>query len=576
MKKRLLCLVLSAIMILFCFAGCAKKTEGKVKSEIGKEASKGAEKLAMYLMSEQPVSEKQEKMMEDAVNAITEEKYKIRIDLRYETPDKYYEKLESDLKTMKEFYAGDLSGKTTHEPVYVDENGQPKIDYPDVEPFDVDIFYFGGYDRYLDYKAKDYLFQLDDEISGASKALKAVINRNLLDSFYSANGGYFAVPTNRLMGEYEYLLIRKEVLEESYYSLDGFDSLVSKDCQNLLEMVNTNNRDKYVPLYSATKDLPLKDVKFFGAQSNGLLTNEFSVIGGTFDSSKTAGTAGAYADMNNILSSDDKGSLGAQDQIRILKGYEFKGYYATEGEADKPFAVGYIKGGLGVTEEYEKDYEIVPISDPIIDTNDLYESMFGVTKLSNSTAASMKILTLLNTDEEFRNIILYGIEGENYVWKNSEKPDANGAYYSVVHRLTNDPEKIYVMDPEKTGNVALAYTSSDENPAVKKRMRDHNFGLKNDFVLGFSFYDAVNGDTPAISKEQHDTYLSLNEFSAEVYKEILDAKTSEELQAVFDKINNKFNSDAAIMQLVTKSGEKLSHADYYNKWLTDKKLIETP
>jgi len=151
MKKRLLCFALSTIMILFCFAGCGKKSEAKVMADIGKEASEGTEHLAMYLMSEEPVSEKQEKLIEDAVNAITEAKFKIRLDLRYETPDKYYAKLEADLAEMKEFYDSGAVNKTTHEPVYVDDEGRPKVDYPDVEPFDVDIFYFGGYDRYLDY-----------------------------------------------------------------------------------------------------------------------------------------------------------------------------------------------------------------------------------------------------------------------------------------------------------------------------------------------------------------------------------------------------------------------------------------
>ena len=578
MKKKLLCLVLSAIMILFCFAGCAEKTETKVKEDIGKESSEGAEKLTMYLMSEQPVSAAQEALMEEAVNKITEAKFKIRIDLRYATPDTYYTKLDSDLAEMKAFYEGGAVGKTTHEPVYVDENGLPQIDYPDVEEFDVDIFYFGGYDRYLDYMSKGYLFKLDDEISGSSKALKSVINRNLLDSFYSANGAYYAVPTNRIIGEYEYLLLNKQVLKDTYSSASEFDSLVSENTQELLEKVDKYNRDNYVPLYSATKDLPLKDVKYFGVQANGLLTNDFSVIGGTFDSKLSYGTKNAFADLNNILSSDDKGSLGAKTQIEILKGYEFDGYYATEEELaeNKPFAVGYVKGGLGVAEQYAADYEIVPISAPTIDTNDLYESMFGVTTLSNSTSASMKIITFLNENTkegvEFRNLILYGIEGENYIWKDSEILDSTGTPYSVVQRLTNDPDKLYVMDAVKTGNVATAYTSIDEDPVVKQNMLDHNFGLKNDFVLGFSFYDAINSETPKLTAEQHKIYLALNEFSAQMYQKILDAKNETELKAVFNEINSKFNDNPEILQLITRSGEQYSYVDYYYSWLSSKGL----
>ena len=57
MKKRLSCLLLSVLMVVLCFAGCAEKTGEEVMIEIGEKASKDAVTLSMYLMSEEKVSE---------------------------------------------------------------------------------------------------------------------------------------------------------------------------------------------------------------------------------------------------------------------------------------------------------------------------------------------------------------------------------------------------------------------------------------------------------------------------------------------------------------------------------------
>ena len=70
MKKRVFCLLLSALMLAFCFVGCAEKDRSEVMEKIGQEASEGAVRLAMYLVSEKPVSAEQEKLMEEAVTGI--------------------------------------------------------------------------------------------------------------------------------------------------------------------------------------------------------------------------------------------------------------------------------------------------------------------------------------------------------------------------------------------------------------------------------------------------------------------------------------------------------------------------
>ena len=590
-------------MIMFCFAGCAEKDKSDVMNKIGEEASEGAVSLSMYLMSEEEVSDEQELAMEKAVNAITEKEFKVHLDLRYFTPDKYYQALEADLAKMTEYYSGDGIGKEEATPVYTDEDGLPVTFYPPIEEFDVDIFYFGGYDKYVKYSEAGYLRDISTEIDGSAKALKAVINTNLLDQVKALNGKYDIVPTNRAIGEYTYLLLNKKVLQETQYAASDINSLVDEDCQDLLSLVDDIFGDEYVPLKSYTGELDLIDVEYFGVDENGMMTDGFSLIAGTYSNSWAYGAAGSYPEMSHILNTKNCGRLSAQEQIKVLKGYEFNGYLGDEEDADKPFAVGYIKGGAEVVEKYGDDYEIVPVQMPKLDTADVYEHVMAVSEKTNSVKQSAEIITHLNTNEEFRNLLLYGIEKENYVWVDAIGEDGNpvidedGNVYKVVSRITDDPEKLYVMDKNKTGNVIYAYPAVGENPLASDYALAQNQDLQLDYTIGFNLY---NASFAKLGDLDLTALKAVTAASAGFYKKIVDAKTEDALNAVLDEIKAYVEGAdvKAVLDMpemeeapeadapaedggedapVEEEKEYTSVAAYYDEWLTAKalKVVET-
>ena len=598
MKLKLSCLLLSALMIMFCFAGCADKDKADVMNKIGMEASEGAVTLSMYLMSEAPVSDEQELAMEAAVNAITEKEFKVHLDLKYFTADKYYETLEADLKKMTEYYSGDGIGKKEDTPVYTDENGLPVTYYPPIEEFDVDIFYFGGYDKYVKYSEAGYLKDISTEVDGSAKALKAVINTNLLNQVKALNGKYDMIPTNRAIGEYTYLLLNKKVLQETQYAASDITSLVDEDCQDLLSLVDDIFGDEYVPLKSYTGELDLIDVEYFGVDANGMMTDDFSLIAGTYNNSWVYGAAGSYPEMSHILNTKDSGRLSAQEQIKVLKGYEFNGYLGDEADADKPFAVGYIKGGAEVVEKYGDDYEIVPVQMPKLETEDLYEHVMAISEKTNSVKQSAEIITHLNTNEEFRNLILYGIEKENYVWVDAIGEDGNpvidedGNVYKVVSRITDDPEKLYVMDKNKTGNVVYAYPAVGENPLASDYALAQNQDLQLDYTLGFNLY---NASFAKLGDLDLTALKAVTVASASFYQKIVDAKTEDALNAVLDEIKAYVDGAdvKAVLDMpgmeeapetdapaedggedapVEEEKDYTSVAAYYDEWLTAKAL----
>lgn len=584
-------------MIMFCFVGCAEKDKSDVMNKIGEEASEGAVSLSMYLMSEEEVSDEQELAMEKAVNAITEKEFKVHLDLRYFTPDKYYQALEADLAKMTEYYSGDGIGKEEATPVYTDEDGLPVTFYPPIEEFDVDIFYFGGYDKYVKYSEAGYLRDISTEIDGSAKALKAVINTNLLNQVKVLNGKYDMVPTNRAIGEYTYLLLNKKVLQETQYAASDINSLVDEDCQDLLSLVDDIFGDEYVPLKSYTGELDLIDVEYFGVDENGMMTDGFSLIAGTYSNSWAYGAAGSYPEMSHILNTKNCGRLSAQEQIKILKGYEFNGYLGDEEDADKPFAVGYIKGGAEVVEKYGDDYEIVPVQMPKLDTADVYEHVMAISEKTNSVKQSAEIITHLNTNEEFRNLLLYGIEKENYVWVDAIGEDGNpiidedGNVYKVVSRLIEDPEKLYVMDKNKTGNVIYAYPAVGENPLASDYALEQNQDLQLDYTIGFNLY---NASFAKLGDLDLTALKAVTAASAGFYKKIVDAKTEDALNAVLDEIK-AYVEEADVKAVLDMPGmeeapeadapaedggedapveekEYTSVAAYYDEWLIAKAL----
>ncbi len=584
MKKRIVSLLLIAVMLLLGLTACAEKTAEDVKRGIGEKASKNAKTLSMYLMSETEVDSEQIEVMEEAVNKITEKEFNVHLELNYEKPEKYFKVIEENLEKMKNSDGTDP--KPQKAPTYIDEtNGQPKVEYPLIQEFDVDIFYIGGddkrsgYDRYTDYVGNGYLAKMDNELKHASKSLKAAISGTILDSFVAANKDIYAIPTNRMIGEYTYLLLNKDALQVTEKSADDITSLTDEDCQDMLALISAEHRKDFFPLYSSEGKLDLTAVKSFAVDEKNMFTNEFSLLCGAYDTSWKGDSVGQYPVMDWIFNANNT-EINTNDnvltQISVLKNYDFQGYYNTKEDVGKDFAVGYIKGGLDAVDEYKDDYVIKVIQNPTVTQKDIYESMFAVTAKSNDVALSAKILTYLNTNEEFRNLILYGVEGVNYKWINSGILDENGKEYQVVERQTADPKKRYIMDAVKTGNVALAYPSARDvygegnDPIMIKQIGNHNNDLIIESAVAFNIAEGVKSTVAGkrISKESAEALQSLSALSAETYERILAADSPDVLNDIFEdvKITVADRKYACIM-----SGED-SVASYYKSWLVSKKL----
>ena len=210
---------------------------------------------------------------------------------------------------------------------------------------------------------------------------------------------------------------------------------------------------------------------------------------------------------------------------------------------------------------------------------DVFENMFAVSSNSVDLARSMEIITYLYSNSDFANLLLYGIEGENYELVDSEVMGADGKPLQVVKYLKGNT---YVMSPEKIGNTLLAYPTIDQDPNLREIYKQQNLDASVSLIMGMmhNFEDMV-------LSEYHTTYL--RDQSKIVLENLLaidklegEGGLNEYIESVRKKVNIDIDLVAAMRQAaistgVDENGEPLDPLQtlpaVYTAWLTANKMI---
>ena len=590
MIKRILCLIMCLTMIIAVLAGCSQKDDDEAVEDINEEASESAVTLAMYLMSENQMSQEQIDKIETAVNKITKAKFKTQLELYFYTEAEYYEKLEASFAARAEAEAAGLikapvEEETVEEETFENEWGVSELKYPTIDGYQVDIFYMGGYEKFSKYLEMGMLSDLNDEVSISSKKLGSFIAAPYLDNMKSINNKViYAIPTNAGIGEYTYLLVNKEAMSKLDYDTDAgrkyFTGLTDDSVKSFLNQAGDYG---YTQLYFDNKefdyvDLASAGLQYWGVDENGNFTDDFSLI------------------ASNIPTEDKYFGLGSafgtkfQSNLKVIAEYADNGYFGTEEQfKNGEVAMAYVKGGAEIASKYSEHYEAIVVDDPTIKTEDIYSNMFAVTTYTASLSRSMEVITLLNTDVEFRNLLLYGIEGENYDFVNTDfedeegnpLTDKNGEVYRVIRRLNND----YIMDPYKTGNTLITYSLEGEDPTLKEYMREQNMDADTSYLMGFTLtYSGytVNADNlAALRKLSLDAREKLNAYISGTTRHDANGDPIT-LDSVIDEIKAVMSSDAGkcftdLLSYEAPAANQTSCSLYYlyNVWAENMGLIPT-
>ena len=485
MKKRLICLFLCVVTLLsVALTSCGTKNDDEATDQIKDEASESAVTLSMWVVSEEKVSDATAAAVNAAVTAITKAKFKINLVLTYLTEDEYRAKLEQAIvayeearskETTAETTDSDLEeGETTGEVVVTDETetndlGMTVIKYPELLENQVDIIWIGGEDgkgedMYIDFINKEWLAPLDNELASASKKIKEYVSSTLL-SAAQYNGTTYAIPNNRPIGEYTYMMVDAELMkkysQQGYIQANMIDGFYNDYLYSFLHAVHTfEDPTKVVPVDATYKEcLDLLAHYWAIDPASYDMLDAFSVFGYHYTSMDDLSRGKTILGFDSLFENEDfvAGYLK-------LNQFRLEGYLG-DAEADsKTAAVTFVPGDYSYLAEAAsnkngtcvyngKEYYPIPVEYPTASTLDIYGNMFGVYSHSKHVDRSMKIVTYLNTNKDFRNLIQYGVENVNY----KVEQDDNGKV--SITRLNND----YMMDIFATGNVFIAYPDPELN-----------------------------------------------------------------------------------------------------------------
>ncbi|MBQ4601887.1 MAG: hypothetical protein IJB24_03410, partial [Clostridia bacterium] len=250
MKKRILGFILAVLLILptFMFMGC-KEDESELKLTANGPVPVT---MTLYSITEGSTTEEARQAVEDEINRITEYEFNTHIILRLFTADEYHEVLEKDLAVAKKNYEPqdvetDENGETvtqalttpketlatTKREVETDENGETKhrvviseekISYPAENGTQVDIFLVDSLDSYNELIANGDIQAMDAELLGNAALIKKYINPTLMNAVATTTGTY-GIPNNKLVGDYEYILLRKDLVDKYSYDPASLNTL---------------------------------------------------------------------------------------------------------------------------------------------------------------------------------------------------------------------------------------------------------------------------------------------------------------------------------------------------------------
>ena len=489
MKKKIVCLALALLMVLPMLAGCS---QNKDIDDINQEASRYTTTLNVWLITESKLvadasalinagltpNKKTEDLTDaqkatvaamteeqlaawnqvynisEEINKLTKAQYKTKLNLKYFLESDYYAAVEAAFAEHEtNINAGNVTGKNETEETILNEYGIPELKYPTVADYEVDLLYLGDYGKYANYADNDWLIDLRTHLENAAVKLSSYVSLSYLMSA-TLNDNLYALPNNHGVGEYVYVMADKELMEE--YSNDlSSATLYDSNFKSYLNYIfgEYTGSDKVYPIYTDNQSGKI-DLDFAHYWSYDFDTtpgyalqtpNDFSIFGDSYANKAELGNSNLLAD-------------NAYMTALANKAYYEKtaGFVTTDPEAKA--AVRVVRGGYELKAQYEaQGYEVMVMQYPELTDAEIYSSLFAVGAYTVNAERSAEILTFLNTDAEVRNLLQYGIVGENYTLENVT---VDGKDY-VWAKATKD--NVYVMDVNKTGNVFLTYPSSAED-----------------------------------------------------------------------------------------------------------------
>ena len=354
MKRRFLSLVLCALMLLsVVLAGCGTRTEEEIIADIAASA-KQPYTLSLWIPTNDTTTPEAIQAVEDAINVIIRKEFSTIIELHAIKDSEYEAAVAAKLNEIQSLLDGGATPANMIEhktKVVKTEDGTYETVYPAIENTQLDIFLTRTQADYDKYVAEGKAASIQSFLDGAFRNLNKVIYPILMDGI-KKNGSAYGLPVNHAIGEYTLAVVDKALATE--YQLDVETATLAELNDFILWAKNRAD----VALSAAREDIADADIA-------------------TFDALSAAGCVGI---------------------------------------SDKA-AVRIVKGDFVDLENYRKDSYVIKYKMPVATAEDIFSSVFVISTFSIQTSASpraIELLNYLNTNEELKTLLQYGIEDVHY------------------------------------------------------------------------------------------------------------------------------------------------------------------
>ncbi len=565
MVKKLVSLVLAAVMALGMLAACGKNTEDVDVSAADTEAtSRVASTLTLWLPCEKCTPEAAE-AVSAALNRLTQAKYDTALEVKWIPRDEYADAVDGEInrittmieeeeaaaeeyrKWLKDQKAKGITVEEaeeeeteetlpTEDETIVNELGITITKYPEVGEKQFDIFLVTSYQQYYDYIDNELIQQLDGELSGSSKLLKTYIYPTYLEL---ANvSGTYGIPNNHPVGEYQYLLVNKELVDQYDYDPDSLTSVIK--CRDFIKdignQVKKGKLENVVPLLG---EVEASNMHYFGLNEDkqewSLLANQ--ITGSAMYSSncfpKSIFSVNIYTN-----------TVGMMKELKEL-GYVGDG---TVKDGQK-FAVGVISGDAATKAQYEDEYYVNIYTKPMMVEEDVYGAMFAVSSYSKSLSRSMEIITYLNTSSDIRTILQYGAQGVHWDYEREDNKD--------TIKIISDEYKMRITD---TGNVYMTYPGPGQPMSDWQSGKEKNLDMISSPFIKF----------PGITTDENRSYLEQLVDLSKEYRQKIEDCPFEEWDDFVSAMKKEMKENELMKGLTDNSGE-VSYSAYqvYVDWHDD-------
>ncbi len=519
MTKRILSIVVAMLMLLplvFSFTSCEKeRTEEEIINDIVNSGTT-ALTLSVWIPTNSDASSQEFKdrlsAVENKINEILRDKnLSTEIEFTAISNDEYEEKLaahltdiEAKVEAKKGLLPSSVSQGYVNKAIKIPygDSYMYELAYPSVLDTQIDLFMIRDYDSYKALVQAQNLYALDSylAVGGKYADIRKMISPAIF-SQYSIDNSTYAIPNNHQYtdAKYQYMLIDKN----AFNLVENADINSITDiftCEAFINSIGANAESDYIPFVGSLNDAP------------GVYM---------FDESDLIGSSLANITPSSIF--DVEAYTKYVELYKKLSESSYAKEALSEGEKA---AVSFFYGTNDEIKAYEEEYYVVKTEKPIANSDEIFSSMFAVSKYSANYDRAMKILYLLQTDADIITLLQYGVEDVDY--KLELDNDGN-----EVIEATKDC--LYNMSGLNIGNSYLTYKEYGATIDNWDDVKASNYDLVVNPYLNFlkNFNENATDD----EKEQLSTLTASVKILSDEVSELIRSMTSEEFAVFLELLN---------------------------------------